>query len=56
MAPSNIGLFLDYCIRFYDRQFINRERPHKGIVERFEELLNEYFQGDKPETLGLPSE
>jgi AraC-like DNA-binding protein len=55
LIVSNIGLFLDYCIRFYDRQFITRERPHKGIVERFEELLNEYFLGDKPQALGLPS-
>jgi AraC-like DNA-binding protein len=55
LIVSNIGLFLDYCIRFYDRQFITREKPHKGIVERFEELLNDYFQGEKPQTLGLPS-
>jgi AraC-like DNA-binding protein len=52
---SNIEMFLDYCIRFYDRQFITREKHHKGIIERFEELLNDYFQANKPQNLGLPS-
>lgn len=52
---SNIELFLNYCTRFYDRQFITREIPHKGAIERFETLLNDYFQSDRPQTLGLPS-
>lgn len=55
LIVSNIEIFLDYCIRFYDRQFITREKPNKGFVERFEEMLNEYFQADKPQILGLPS-
>jgi AraC-like DNA-binding protein len=48
-------MLLNYCIRFYDRQFITRENVHKGILERFESLLNEYYQSDKPQTNGLPS-
>ncbi len=52
---TNIELFLDYCIRFYDRQFVTRDNPHKGILERFEFLLNDYFKSDKPQTLGFPS-
>jgi len=52
---SNIELFLNYCVRYYDRQFITRDIAHKGILERFEHLLNDYFQADKPEILGLPS-
>lgn len=52
---ANIELFLNYCIRFYERQFITRDTVHKGILERFEILLNEYFQADKPQTIGLPS-
>jgi AraC-like DNA-binding protein len=28
---------------------------HQGILEKFEALLNNYFQSDKPQTIGLPS-
>lgn len=52
---ENIGLFLNYCVRFYDRQFITRDNAHKGILEKFESSLNKYFQSDKPQTTGLPS-
>ena len=55
LIVSNIELFLNYCTRFYDRQFITRENVNKGILERFEELLNSYFSSDKPNILGLPS-
>lgn len=55
LIVSNIELFLDYCTRFYDRQFLTREKPNKGIVERFETLLNDYFQSEKPQQVGLPS-
>lgn len=52
---SNIELFLNYCTRFYDRQFITRENSNKGILERFENILNSYFTSDKPQNIGLPS-
>ena len=55
LIVSNIEMLLNYCVRFYDRQFITRDNVHKGILERFENLLNEYFQSDKPQTIGLPS-
>ncbi|HLG40987.1 MAG TPA: helix-turn-helix transcriptional regulator [Chitinophagaceae bacterium] len=55
LIVSNIEVLLNYCTRFYDRQFITRDNVHKGILERFEHLLNGYFQTDKPQTLGLPS-
>lgn len=42
-------------MRFYDRQFITRDAAHKGILERFEVMLNSYFKSDKPQTIGLPS-
>ena len=55
LITSNIELFLNYCERFYDRQFITRENANRGILEQFEELLNGYFLSDKPQTDGLPS-
>jgi AraC family transcriptional activator of pobA len=55
LIASNIELFLNYCIRFYDRQFITRDNAHKGILEKFETLLNDYFQSDRPQNEGLPS-
>lgn len=55
VITSNIELFLNHCDRFYDRQFITRENVNKGILEKFEELLNNYFSSEKPNTVGLPS-
>jgi AraC-like DNA-binding protein len=55
LIVSNIELFLNYCQRFYDRQFITRDLVHKGVLERFENLLNSYWDSDKPLTIGLPS-
>jgi len=55
LIASNIELFLNYCIRFYDRQFITRDNAHKGILARFETLLNDYYTSDRPQAKGLPS-
>jgi len=50
-----IQLFLDYCIRFYDRQFITREELNQGTIEQFDKELNAYYKSEKPQTIGLPS-
>jgi AraC-like DNA-binding protein len=55
LIVSYIELFLNYCVRFYERQFVTREHIHKDALAGFESLLNEYFQSNKPQTLGLPS-
>jgi len=55
LIVTNIELLLNYCVRFYDRQFITRDNVNKDILVRFERLLDDYFQSDKPQTIGLPS-
>lgn len=55
LIAANIELFLDYCQRFYDRQFITRDNAHRGILEKFEHLLNTYFESSNPQTDGIPS-
>lgn len=52
---SAIELFLNYCTRFYDRQFITRKKVNKDILVRFEDLLDGYFTFEKPQLYGTPS-
>lgn len=51
----NIELLLDYCMRFYDRQFITRHEANHDVLTRFEHELNAYFSGNRAEHDGLPS-
>ncbi|MGI4744289.1 MAG: helix-turn-helix domain-containing protein [Janthinobacterium lividum] len=55
LITANIDLLLQYCLRFYDRQFLTRDTANRGILERFETLLRDYFSADKPQHTGLPS-
>lgn len=56
LIVGNIEMLLNYCIRFYDRQFITRSNiAGKDILVRFEELLHTYFATDKPQTIGVPT-
>jgi AraC-like DNA-binding protein len=55
LITYNIELLLGYCERFYDRQFITRERLNQGAIELFEKELNGYFNSEKPQIMGLPS-
>lgn len=55
LISSNIELLLNYSTRFYDRQFITRDQANQGMLARFEQLLHEYYSGDKPRKLGVPT-
>jgi len=55
LIVSNIEMFLNYCVRFYDRQFITRDQANTGVIEKFERLLNEYLLSGKPQADGIPS-
>lgn len=55
LIVSNIELFFNYCIRFYDRQFITRELINKDVLTKFEQLLKTYFQSELPKSTGLPT-
>jgi AraC-like DNA-binding protein len=55
LVVSTIELFLNYCVRFYDRQFITRSNANQSLLTRFESLLTEYFNSDKARELGLPT-
>ena len=52
---SNIELLLNYCLRFYDRQFITRAHLNKDILTRFESLLKSYYESELPKSVGLPT-
>ena len=55
LIAMNIELLLNYCLRFYERQFITRNQVNKGSLTQFEQLLDEYFQSNQPALNGLPS-
>ena len=52
---SNIELLLNYCKRFYGRQFITRTNQNKDIVVKFEKFLSDYFNSDKLKDIGTPT-
>jgi len=52
---SNLELLLNYCTRFYDRQFYTRTNQSKDIVIEFEKHLKKYFKEEKQLDLGIPS-
>lgn len=55
LIANNIELLLNYCMRFYDRQFITRSDVNRDILARFEKLMDNYFQSELAHTSGLPT-
>ena len=55
LISTNIELLLNYCLRFYERQFVTRQDANRDILTRFEALLDRYFTGDNALQHGLPT-
>jgi AraC-like DNA-binding protein len=55
LIANNIELLLNYCMRFYDRQFITRNQVNKDILIRFENLIDKYLKSEMTKTIGLPT-
>jgi len=51
----DIELLLNYCNRYYDRQFYTRAKVNADVVQRFEALLKDYFNQEGLIEVGLPS-
>ena len=50
-----IELMLNFCQRFYNRQFLTRKIENSDILVRFDRLLRDYFDDKLQLTLGLPT-
>lgn len=55
LINANIGLLLDYCLRFYDRQFYTRTNINTDVVSKFEQLLKHYYDAATALEEGIPS-
>lgn len=55
LIAMNIELLLNYCMRFYERQFITRKVENKDALTKFEQLLNDYFRDSVQMPEGLPT-
>ncbi len=51
---ANIELFLNYCTRFYDRQFITRDNVNLSVIENFSTSLNDYIKSGTAKEMGRP--
>lgn len=52
---SNIEVLLNYCMRFYERQFATRKDLNNDVLARFEQLLDEYWDSGEAKIHGLPT-
>jgi AraC family transcriptional activator of pobA len=55
LIVTYIELFLNYCKRFYDRQFITRNKVNVDILARFEKVLDDYFASELLLDHGTPT-
>lgn len=52
---SNLELLLNYCKRYYGRQFITRTNVNKDLIIKVEDFLQSYFDSHQLENQGLPN-
>ncbi|HEY0743544.1 MAG TPA: helix-turn-helix domain-containing protein [Chryseosolibacter sp.] len=52
---SQIETLLNYSNRFYKRQFITRKPIYNSLLERFENILDEYFEDETLVERGVPT-
>lgn len=52
---SQIELLLNYSNRFYKRQFITRKGANNDLLQKLEEILEDYFKNEKSLTHGIPT-
>ena len=55
LIADKIKMLLDYCIRFYDRQFITRENANNDIIARLESVIDEYLANSEKIATGMPT-
>ena len=55
ILSRHIELMLDYCARFYERQFIIRENKNKNVLEELEILLDDYITSGRLRDSVLPT-
>lgn len=52
---SNLELLLNYCVRYYDRQFYTRTNLNQDFVSAFVQVLKSYYQTEQQIDLGIPT-
>ena len=55
LIAIQIETLLDYCLRFYERQFITRTNVNHDVLTRFERLLDNYFNDGQAQRDGIPT-
>jgi AraC-like DNA-binding protein len=55
LIVSNIELLLNYCMRYYGRQFLTRKVSSNDTITKVEQLIKSYFTSNDIKETGLPS-
>jgi AraC-like DNA-binding protein len=55
IVVSTIELLLNYCSRFYGRQFITRKSSNHSVLVQFEKILTAYYNKKSKQEMGLPT-